>query len=401
MIQIIEKEKCCGCNACVQKCPKSCIAMQEDKEGFFYPLVDMEFCIDCGLCEKVCPVINQNESRKPFKAYAARNNNEEIRMQSSSGGVFTLLAEKILHEGGVVFGARFDENWEVKHDYTETIEGLAAFRGSKYVQSRIEDNYRKAEQFLKQNRKVLFSGTPCQVAGLRRFLKKEYVNLFTVDFICHGVPSPGVWRRYLKETIARMCEKNSVSPDPISIENAHVESIAFRDKRSGWKKYSFALTLSATGRSGIKNTVSLCDVFPENIFMKGFLSDLYLRPSCYACTAKCGKSNSDITIGDLWGAPSIIGGDDDDRGISLILLNKDRLDLKNVWMREIDYQTALTYNPAIERSAIVPDKRKIFYADFDKTNSLYNNLNNLTKRTFLQKVFYLAKRIVKVVIKRL
>ena len=150
-----------------------------------------------------------------------------------------------------------------------------------------------------------------------------------------------------------------------------------------------------------KNTVSLCDVFPENIFMKGFLSDLYLRPSCYACTAKCGKSNSDITIGDLWGAPSIIGGDDDDRGISLILLNKDRLDLKNVWMREIDYQTALTYNPAIERSAIVPDKRKIFYADFDKTNSLYNNLNNLTKRTFLQKVFYLAKRIVKVVIKRL
>lgn len=345
MIQIKDKKDCCGCSACVQKCPKQCISLKEDTEGFLYPVVDNEACIDCGLCEKVCPVLHQGEPHKPLKVYAAKNRDEEIRRQSSSGGIFTLLAEKVIQEGGVVFGARFDEHWEVRHDYTETIEGLAAFRGSKYVQSRMEDNYGKAEQFLKQGSKVLFSGTPCQVAGLKRFLRKEYENLLTVDFVCHGVPSPGVWRTYLKETVARMCDKNSVSTDPISMENAHVESISFRDKSSGWKKYSFSLTLSATTRSGVKNTVSLCELFPQNPFMKGFLADLYLRPSCYACVAKSGKSDSDITIGDLWGAPAIIGNDDDDRGTSLVLVNKERCKLDgSLWVKEIDYQAALTFS---------------------------------------------------------
>ena len=235
MIDIKDKKDCCGCSACVQKCPKQCISLKEDCEGFLYPIVDKDICIDCGLCEKVCPILYQGEERKPLKVFAAKNHDEEIRKQSSSGGIFTLLAEKIINEGGVVFGAKFDENWDVKHDYTETIEGLAAFRGSKYVQSRIEDNYRKAETFLKQGRKVLFSGTPCQIAGLKRFFRKEYENLLTVDFICHGVPSPGVWRRYLQETVARMCDKNRVSTDPISIKNARVESISFRDKSHGWK----------------------------------------------------------------------------------------------------------------------------------------------------------------------
>ena len=208
MIEIKDKKDCCGCSACVQRCPKQCITLKEDNEGFLYPIVDKKTCIDCGLCEKVCPILHQGEPQKPLKVYAAKNLNEEIRRQSSSGGIFTLLAEQVIQEGGVVFGARFDENWEVKHDYTETIEGLAVFRGSKYVQSRIEDNYKKAEEFLKQGRKVLFSGTPCQIAGLKRFLRKEYEELLTVDFVCHGVPSPGVWRKYLKETVARMCDKN-------------------------------------------------------------------------------------------------------------------------------------------------------------------------------------------------
>lgn len=190
MIEIKDKKDCCGCSACVQKCPKQCISLKEDNEGFLYPEVDKSMCINCGLCEKVCPVLHQGESRKPLKVYAAKNQDEEIRRQSSSGGIFTLLAEKTIQDGGVVFGARFDEHWEVKHDYTETIEGLAAFRGSKYVQSRMEDNYRKAEMFLKQGRKVLFSGTPCQVAGLKRFLRKYYGNLLTIDMVCHGVPSP-------------------------------------------------------------------------------------------------------------------------------------------------------------------------------------------------------------------
>ena len=199
MFQLTDKQDCCGCHACASVCARHSITMQEDNEGFLYPVVDASTCIDCGLCEKVCPVINQDEPRKPLKVYAAKNRNEEIRRQSSSGGIFTPLAESVIREGGVAFGAKFDKDWNVVHAWTDTIEGIADFRGSKYVQSIIGDTYREAREFLKQGRKVLFSGTPCQIAGLRKFLRKEYENLLTVDVVCHGVPSPLVWREYLKE----------------------------------------------------------------------------------------------------------------------------------------------------------------------------------------------------------
>lgn len=370
MIKIKDKKDCCGCNACVQKCPKSCIAMQEDKEGFLYPQVNIELCIDCGLCEKVCPVINQNEPRKPLKVYAAKNNNEEIRMQSSSGGIFTLLAEKVIQESGVVFGARFDENWEVKHDYTETIEGLAAFRGSKYVQSRIEDNYQKVEQFLKQGRKVLFSGTPCQIAGLKCFLRKEYSNLLTVDFICHGVPSPGVWRQYLKERVARMCDKNSVSTAPISKENAHIESISFRDKRLGWKKFSFALTLSATDRSGVKNTVSLLNTKYKNPFLIGFLRDLYLRPSCHHCPSKGFNSSSDITIADFWGINDYMPKENDHKGYSLVFIHNDKvkIDKQNIEFSLLNIKEICKNNRTIYNSSKPHPNRKTFFNEMNKNS---------------------------------
>lgn len=321
MIEIKDKSQCCGCNACVQRCPKQCIAMCEDEEGFLYPEVDEAICIDCGLCENVCPVINQADARIPLQVYAAKNTDEKIRMHSSSGGVFSILAEQTIKQGGVVFGARFDENWEVKHDYTETIDGVSVFRGSKYVQSKTGDTFKQAEQFLKQNRKVLFSGTPCQIVALKRYLKKEYENLLLVDFICHGVPSPGVWRKYLKQVIALTCDKNTVSSHLkllLSERNALVEGISFRDKRLGWQKYSFSLTLSTTDESGNKNTVSLSESLNENLFMRGFLANLYLRPSCYACPANKGKSGSDITLGDYWGISSLMPDYDDDKGISAI-----------------------------------------------------------------------------------
>ena len=261
MINIEDKKQCCGCSACVQRCPKQCIVMKEDEEGFLYPVADKDVCIDCNLCEQVCPVLRQREEREPLDVYAAFNKNEEVRMQSSSGGVFTALAESIIKEGGVVFGARFNEDWEVVHDYVETVEGLSAFRGSKYVQSRIGCTFSQAEQFLKQGRKVLFSGTPCQIAGLKLFLRKEYENLLSVDFICHGVPSPGVWRQYLNEFIALMGnKKNSVfSPSKPMVLNSirDISRIEFRNKRLGWKKFSFALTLSVPIGHGAKNTVLL------------------------------------------------------------------------------------------------------------------------------------------------
>lgn len=173
MIEIVEKSDCVGCEACVQRCPKQCIVMKEDAEGFLYPQIDIEKCIDCGLCERVCPVINQGEPRKPLVAYAAKNQDESVRLSSSSGGVFTALAEYVIAQGGVVFGARFDESWNVVHDYVETIEGLSAFRGAKYVQSRIGQSFLRAETFLKQGRMVLFSGLPCQITGLKKILAER------------------------------------------------------------------------------------------------------------------------------------------------------------------------------------------------------------------------------------
>lgn len=403
MINIIDKKNCCGCNACVQHCPKSCITMQEDEEGFLYPIVDQEVCIDCGLCEKVCPVLNQGEERKPLQVYAANNTNEEIRMQSSSGGVFTLLAETIIQEGGVVFGARFNDDWEVIHDYTETQEGLATFRGSKYVQSRIGDSYCQAEQFLKKGRKVLFSGTPCQIAGLNLFLRKEYNNLLTVDFICHGVPSPGVWKSYLEELIALQGNrKNSVlsHSKPIILNSIRdISRIEFRNKRLGWKKYSFALTLSVPVGHGTKNTVLLSEPYNENIFMKGFLADLYLRPSCYACPAKCLKSGSDITVGDYWGIQNVMPEIDDDKGICCLMVNTDKggqLLPSKEWIeyRNSDYSTVIKYNMACIVSVAPNLKRKLFFDKYQRTNSLIRLIDNILTPPLLRRGLSFAKRLV-------
>ena len=258
MIQIKDKSVCCGCSACVQICPKQCISLKEDKEGFLYPTVNHAFCVECGKCEKVCPELHPFEVHEPLKVYAAKHQDDAVRKVSSSGGIFTLLADMVIDEGGVVFGACFDSDWSVVHDFTETHEGLQAFRGSKYLQSRIGNTYRQAEVFLKAGRKVLFTGTPCQIAGLKKYLHKDYENLLAVDFVCHGVPSPLVWKKYLEEIIACQCEKNSVllHSNPFISERGSmagirkIDAISFRNKNLGWKKYSFALTLSEVTTDG-------------------------------------------------------------------------------------------------------------------------------------------------------
>lgn len=317
MIQVTDKSQCCGCTACMNVCPKQCISMQEDREGFLYPVVDSSLCIDCNLCQKVCPMLHTKEAREPLNVYAAKNKNEQVRLASSSGGIFTLLAEAVIDKGELVFGARFNADWEVVHDYTETKDGLAVFRGSKYVQSRMGNCYHNVRSFLQQGRRVMFTGTPCQIAGLKNYLRQDDDNLLTVDVVCHGVPSPKVWRMYLDE-ITRKGGKNTVLSHPIML-NREIHSIDFRSKSSGWKKYSFALTLSEAQADGKKNTVLLSSVFMENPFMRAFLSNLSLRPSCYACPVKAGKSGSDITIADFWGIEEVLPELDDDKGVSLVL----------------------------------------------------------------------------------
>ena len=395
MIQIKDKSACCGCAACVQRCPKQCISLKEDKEGFLYPIVDKNTCIDCGLCEKVCPIINPNEPREPLKVYAAKHKDDEIRMKSSSGGIFTLLAEQIIDEGGVVFGARFDEYWEVMHDYTETKEGLAVFRGSKYVQSRIGNTYQQAENFLKQGRKVMFTGTPCQIAGLKRFLRKEYENLLAVDFVCHGVPSPKVWRMYLDETLARQgIEKNTVFSHAM-LRQKFIRSIDFRSKSTGWKKFSFALTLNKATVDGEENSVLLSSVFEENSFMRSFLSDFILRPACYRCVCKTGKSSADITLGDFWGIEYVLPKWDDNKGICLVLLykvNQLSSDNEAYELRETSYQDAIKKNIAFYSSVQEPINRSFYFHRFKVNGSCDKTYSDMMTKKWVMKIYRVLYR---------
>lgn len=344
MIKVSHPKDCCGCSACAQICPRKCIDLRADKEGFLYPVVNKEACTSCGLCEKACPVINQSTNSKPVLTLAAINLNHETRLQSSSGGIFSLLAEETINKGGVVFGAAFNKNWEVEHIYIEGKEHIDKLRGSKYVQSRIGESYKQAKAFLNAGREVLFSGTPCQIAGLKKFLRKDYNNLKTVDVVCHGTPSPKVWRKYLEE---------------VSLEHnvAKITNIQFRCKTNGWKNYS--LTIKHKDRDGIERVLQ--ESFGENIFMKCFLNNLCLRPSCYACPARDGKSGSDITLADLWGTESICPDMDDDKGTSLVLLRNKDFELPNFNKKGIEYKEALKYNPSIETDVNIPGKRNKFF----------------------------------------
>ena len=338
MIIISEKRDCCGCAACIQICPNQCISFKEDKHGFRYPEVNSSKCLDCKLCEKVCPVLNQRSPKAPIAVFAGINSDDEIRSKSSSGGVFTSLAEYVIKSGGVVFGAGFDCDWEVEHIYIETENDLHKLRGSKYLQSRIGNTFIKTREFLNQGRTVLFSGTSCQIAGLKRYLRKEYINLITVDVVCHGVPSPLVWREYLNFLLQRH----------ESVLKEDIKTISFRDKVTGWKNYSITMT-------AFDDNVMFHETHNKNLVMRLFLANLSLRPSCFKCPAKQGKSHSDITLADYWGIERFHPEIDDDKGTSMLLVNTDKgmqyLRNLSLVLHETSYSEALHGNPSIVESA--------------------------------------------------
>lgn len=367
MINITDRHNCCGCAACVQKCPKKCVSLVEDKEGFLYPCVDEEMCVGCGLCEVVCPELNPYDKRIPLKTLAAINKDESIRLQSSSGGIFTLLAEKFIDEGGVVFGARFDDKWQVVIDSSGTKEGLSAFRGSKYVQSRTEDTYFRCEQLLKENRKVLYSGTPCQIAGLKHFLHKEYDNLLTVDIICHGVPSPKVWKMYLEEVS----------------KNAVVGSVQMRDKVNGCVDYHLTV-------KGHNNVSIMSEPNGKNLYMRAFLQNMIIRPSCYRCKARELRSGSDVTLGDYWGIDNVRPEMNDNKGVSILLVNtpkaKKLLESIDFKFEETTFEEGYKNNPVIFQSPKPWYRRKQFFDNLDISNSVCDNIRKCLKRTLIMKV---------------
>ncbi|MFQ7522830.1 MAG: Coenzyme F420 hydrogenase/dehydrogenase, beta subunit C-terminal domain [Terrisporobacter sp.] len=370
MIDVKNKEECCGCYGCSNVCPRQCISMKIDNEGFWYPKVDNSKCINCNLCEKVCPIINtpQRDERKII-AYACKNKNNQEREKSSSGGVFTLLCKETINNGGVVFGAAFDKEFNVRHTYAETLDECIKFRGSKYVQSKIDNTYKKAKEFLEEGKIVLFSGTQCQIKGLNLYLRKKYNNLITVDIICHGVPSPKVFKSYINKL-----EKEN---------NSRISDIRFRDKVKGWKEFSF--TVKFTNGNIYSKTLR------QDMYMKGFLSNLYLRPSCYTCTAKNYTSGSDISLADYWGVENKHPEINDDIGISLVLLNsKKGQDIFNQISNRIDrLNTDLEYatncNPCIVKPVNYNPRRKEFFNKFNRSN-IESVINKYTKVSFEQKV---------------
>ena len=380
MLKIIDKSKCTGCHSCFSVCPKQCIKMTEDQEGFLYPTIDEDKCVNCGLCEKACPIITPLEvTNKEAIAYSAISKDEDTRMKSSSGGIFTELAKRVIEKNGVVFGAGFDCEMNVVHSYTTTKEGLEKFRGSKYVQSIIGDTYKQAKEFLDRGTLVYFSGTPCQIGGLYSYLNKEYDNLITQDIICHGVPSKKIWNKHLE------CRKKQIGADKVS-------SIAFKDKRTGWETYSVAIKF--------ENGKEYASRSSKDNLMRAYLANLCLRPSCYNCKFKTKNRQSDITLADLWGAKSITPQLYDNKGTSLVIIGSERGKMlfeeisNSLTYTEIDLDEAIKYNSSMIASPPMPKKRDSFMLsvekeDFDKVVERY------CKPTLKQRIKRLIKKILK------
>lgn len=345
--------KCSGCTACFAICPKDAITMQADLEGFKYPVIDKNKCIDCGLCYNVCLLDKMCGNLEGDKtSFACSAKDENFAKQSSSGGVFAILANMYIKEQAVIYGAAFDDDWNVCHIRADKKDELKRLYTSKYVQSDMGNTFRDVKFDLDNGKKVLFAGTPCQVAGLRSYLQKDYLNLLTVDFICHGVPSPLVWQQYV-DTLKKKL-------------NSKITEISFRDKKDGWKSFNFKL-ITANG-----------DVFYEkhgdNTYMKGFLKDLYLRPSCYDCKFKTLQRASDITLADFWGIEKIIPEINVEKGVSLCWASSEKGDtildkaLKQTIYEQVDLNEAIKHNPSAITSVKRHKNRNKFFEDISKSD---------------------------------
>lgn len=299
MIRIKDMARCCGCTACQAVCPHDAISMRPDALGFMYPEADPERCTDCGLCDKVCDFVKGLDDKRLIDAkeggcnvLAVRHKDDGVLSKSQSGGVFTALSDVVLSEGGVVYGAAFDKDFKVVHRRAETAQERDKFRGSKYVQSDIGDSFREVKRDLLKGMTVMFTGTPCEVAGLASFIPPSLrENLILVDFVCHGVPSPQVWHDYLA---FRQKEGRIVKAD-------------FRDKGAGWKihKESFEY------EDGSSRSFETYKVL--------FYKNIMLRRSCGACPYDISSRRSDLTIADFWGIDEVLPDFDSEKGASMVI----------------------------------------------------------------------------------
>lgn len=372
---LVDKKDCCGCYACYNVCPKNCIEMKVDTEGFWYPSVNSDECIHCNVCQNVCPAVNENKTDNNPVSYLGYNNNRDIRKSSSSGGMFTPIAEKIINDGGVVFGAAFNDNFEVEHICVDSLEDLSKLRGSKYVQSKIGDTYCQVKSLLKDGKTVLFTGTPCQIEGLYSYLGKERAdNLFTQDIICHGVSSPNVWNEYLK----------------YRANGTDIKDVSFRNKKYGWHYFSMMIETDK------KRYTKRLD---EDLFIKLFLDNTILRPSCYVCKFKKEVRISDFTLADCW-RPAKVKSQikDDDKGLSMMFVNTDKArnlfeEIKsNYVLQKIEYDLAIKSQIATTKSVEPNSHRPDFFVVFKSKDFAYidenwygNNMLSKIKNSYIYK----------------
>lgn len=372
MKRLADRKDCTGCFACLQKCEKQAIKKTLGNDGFYYPEIVNEICVNCGKCSQACPLINKEKDDIQYHSILAANSvNDNILEHSSSGGVFSELAEAVINMGGRVYGAAYRENFTIKHISITKISEIGKLQGAKYAQSDLQNSFVEIERYLKQGQVILFSGTPCQVGGLKTFLGKEYSNLICVDFICHGIPSPAVWERYLEY------RKNTDS------DHSSIGTIVMRSKVSGWVNYKYSSVYSyESGHNKVlKNG--------EEPFMTLFLKEKINRLSCSNCQFKT-KRYSDLTIGDCWGIWDIQTELEISKGVSLIIINSEKgktlLDtikqkLNTADMNQYSFEK---YNPAYIKSFSPDiDREYIIKRILQGDNSYFDNPNQIT---FMQKL---------------
>lgn len=371
MLQVDHKEACCGCHACAQICPRQCIRMEADEEGFLYPAIDTALCVQCGLCEKVCPVlqVGMEPTDSTPEAYAAYSLREDVRLSSSSGGIFSLLTGEVLASQGTVYGAAMTSVHEVNHIRVTKPEELPLLRGSKYVQSSIGNTYLLAREDLRQGKTVFFTGTPCQIEGLRQFLGEDHPKLICMDIVCHGVPSPTVWRKYVHYREGRA--------------GSTAVRACFRNKKYGWKDYSVVIDFA--------DGSAYTSCFMEDPFMLAYLHNLSMRPSCYQCRFRKLNRVSDITAADFWGIEHTYPQMDDDHGTSLLLVHSEkgarllRSAFDSMNYQQVDLTAAIQRNPSLLASSKKPDAREAFLReiqtnDFRKVTGRYVKVRRPFKR---------------------
>lgn len=382
------KDECVGCGSCANICPKKCIAMRRNEEGFLEPFIDNEECIKCKKCQRACPILNAcKETKGETQAFATYSVDDNIRYYSTSGGIFTLLSSWIIQHNGVVYGAIYDENFKVVHKRCESIEQIGELRQAKYSQSDLENCFIEIKKILEIKQYVLFSGTPCQIAALKSFLGKNYLHLYLVDLICHGVPSPAVWGKYVEYRSGVDNEGNL----PLNIN--------MRCKETGWPSYSVCFKYQEGNKYIEKNNL--------DPYMRAFINDLCLRKSCYNCKFKGINRMSDFTLGDYWGIWSQMPEFNDGKGTSIVLIHSSKA--MEIWnhikketqYRELPVKLSVSENPAAEHSAKMTEQREVFLKRYQEEDFQYlvnlliplESKKNLSENLILKEIKKLVKGI--------